>query len=100
MVVSEFVKYAHHTASPQNFYYWRDKTGRKIDLIIENQNNTIPIEIKSGKTIQDYFFKSIRYWLKLTGNSKGYLIYAGNQLQKRSDGTEVCPWNNISDFFH
>lgn len=99
MVVSEFIKYGQHTASPHNFYYWRDKTGREINLVLENQNNTIPVEIKSGKTVQDYFFKNIRYWLKLTGNSKGYLMYAGNQQQKRSDGTEVCTWNHIADLF-
>ena len=99
MVVSEFIKYGRHTASPHNFYYWRDKTGRGIDLILEKQDNAIPVEIKSGKTIQDYFFKNIRYWLKLTGNSKGYLMYAGNQQQKRSDRTEVCTWNHIADLF-
>jgi len=98
-VVSEFIKHKHHLATAHNFYYWRDKTGREIDLIIEHDNISIPAEIKSGKTVQDYFFKGIRYWLKLTENNKGYLVYAGNQSQKRSDGIEAINWKNIYDIF-
>ncbi len=99
MIVSEFVKYARHAALPHRFYYWRDKTGREIDLIIEKDNTAVPVEIKVGKTVQDYFFKSIRYWLKLTGNPQGYLVYAGDQAQKRSDGLEVTGWKNLYDIF-
>jgi predicted AAA+ superfamily ATPase len=98
-VVSEFIKHKHHLATTHHFYYWRDKTGREIDLIIEHDNISVPAEIKSGKTVQDYFFKGIRYWLKLTENNKGYLVYAGNQSQKRSDGIEVINWKNIYDIF-
>ncbi len=98
-VVSEFVKYGLHDATTHHFYYWRDKTGREIDLIIENKNSTIPIEIKAGKTVQNYFFKNMRYWMQLTANNKGCLVYAGNQTQKRSDGTEVINWRNICRLF-
>jgi predicted AAA+ superfamily ATPase len=69
-VISEFIKHKHHLATTHNFYYWRDKTCREIDLIIEHDNISVPTEIKSGKTVQDYFFKGIRYWLKLTENNK------------------------------
>ncbi len=94
-IVSEIVKFNNHVAGSNKFYYWRDKTGREIDLIIEKGNETIPVEIKSGKTVQDYFFKGIRYWLNLTENKKGYLVYAGTQPQKRSDGTEAINWRSI-----
>ena len=97
-IISELIKYKHHLASSAEFYYWRDKTGREIDLIIEKENRAIPIEIKSGKTIQDYFFKNIRYWMNLTGNEKGFLVYAGEIQQKRSDGTEAVNWKSVYDF--
>ena len=97
-VVSELIKYKSHVASSAGFYYWRDKTGREIDLIIEDENKAVPVEIKSGKTVQDYFFKNIRYWMKLTGNEKGFLVYTGDISQKRSDGTEAVNWKSIYDF--
>ncbi len=97
-VVSELIKYKSHVVSSAGFYYWRDKTGREIDLIIEDENKAVPVEIKFGKTVQDYFFKNIRYWMKLTGNEKGFLVYTGDISQKRSDGTEAVNWKSIYNF--
>lgn len=89
MVVSEFVKIQHSLADKPQLYYWRDKTGRKIDLIVEKRGETIPVEIKSGKTIQENFLKNIKYWQKLSGSDKAMLVYAGEQEQKRSNDIEI-----------
>ncbi len=92
MVISEFVKYKSNPALSLNLYYWRDKTGHEIDLIIDISGNLIPVEIKSSKTIITDFFKNIKYWQNLSGQKKSYLLYAGNQQQKWSSGTEVFNW--------
>ncbi len=95
MVISEFVKYGTHRNMLYNLYYWRDKAGHEIDLIIDNNKNLIPVEIKSAKTITDDFFKNIKYWQKLSGQKRSYLLYAGDQYQKRSNGTEVFNWREF-----
>lgn len=94
LVVSELVKQKQHYGTTDNFYFWRDKTGREIDLIIDQSPDLIPVEIKSGKTIQAEFFKHLRYWMKLTGQKRGKIIYAGDTDQKRSEGIEVISWKN------
>ncbi len=33
--------------------------------------------------------------MKMTSNEKGFLVYAGDILQKRSDGTEAINWKSI-----
>ncbi len=99
MVVSEFVKIQQSMTEKPEFYYWRDKTGREIDLIIEVSNESIPLEIKSGKTILNSFFKSLSYWQKLSGSKKAILVYSGDIEQKRSNGTEIINWRNVYKLF-
>ena len=92
MVITEYVKQRTNTGMPINLFYWRDKTGHEIDLIIDNAGKLLPIEIKSGKTINNDFFKNIDYWCKLSKEKKSILLYSGTEYQKRSSGTEVINW--------
>ncbi len=95
MVVTELIKKRTNAGLPINIYYWRDKTGHEIDVIIDNASKLLPIEIKSGKTLNSEFFKNIEYWTKLSGAEKSVLLYAGDQSQKRTTGKEVLNWRNI-----
>ena len=96
MVVTELVKKRTNAGLPINLYYWRDKTGHEIDVIVDNGSKLLPIEIKSGKTFNPEFSKNIDYWCKLSGNIKSILLYAGDQNQKRSNGKELLNWKKIA----
>ena len=97
MVVIEMVKkYTNQGINPPLFY-WRDKTGHEIDLIVDKGNLLTPIEIKSSKTINSDFFKNLKYWNHLSKMNKAVLIYSGIQEQNRSDGTLITNWKNISN---
>lgn len=98
MVVAELVKKRTNLALPINLYYWRDKTGHEIDIIIDNAGKLIPVEIKSGKTISAEFFRNIDYWTSLSRAKKSYLLYSGEIKQKRSDGKEVFNWREIMNY--
>jgi predicted AAA+ superfamily ATPase len=92
LVVTELLKKRTNAGKPINLYYWRDKTGNEVDIVIDNGLSLLPLEIKAGKTINGEFFKSILYWNKLSGEQKGYIIYAGNQEEDRSNGISVINW--------
>ncbi|MDD4107412.1 MAG: ATP-binding protein [Prolixibacteraceae bacterium] len=94
-MIAEIVKKQMNGRNEFELYFWRDKTGREIDLIIDTPSETIPVEIKAGKTVHQEFFKNIRYWLKLSGEKNGKVLYAGDTEQKRSEGTEVVSWENV-----
>lgn len=98
LVVSELIKQKNNLGINDSLYFWRDKTGREIDLIIDKTNHFIPVEIKSGKTVHNEFFKHLRYWLKLTGEKNGKIIYAGDDNQKRSEGIEIISWKSLPEF--
>lgn len=91
-VISEIIKQKLENISNHHFYFWRDKTGREIDLIIENAISLFPIEIKSGQTFQKDFIKHLIYWMKLTETNQAKMLYDSSNTQKRSDGIEVMNW--------
>ena len=94
-VVSEMVKNRTNAGKEINLYYWRDKTGREIDLIIDQGLSLLPIEIKSGKTVTTEYFKNLLYWMKLSNSEKGMVLYGGDQEQKRSNGISVFGWKKM-----
>ena len=94
-MIAEVVKKQMNGGKEFELYFWRDKTGREIDLIIDTPSETIPVEIKAGKTVHQEFFKNIRYWLTLSGEKNGKVLYAGDTEQKRSEGIEVVCWKNV-----
>lgn len=95
MVVTELVKKRTNSGQPINLFYWRDKTGHEIDVIVDDANTLLPIEIKSGSTFNAEYFKNIIYWSNLSGSKKSVLLYAGKLQQKRSDNKLVLPWRNL-----
>lgn len=96
MVVIELVKKFTNNGTTPPLFYWRDKTGHEIDVVVDYEGKITPIEIKSGKTINTDFFKQLKYWNNLSQNDNSLLIYSGNQEQQRSDGTIVINWRNIN----
>jgi len=97
MVITELLKNRTNAGKPVNLSFWRDKTGREIDVIVDNGNTQFPIEIKSGKTIHDEFLKNIEYWKSMSGFKKGLVLYAGKENQKRSKGTDILNWRALSE---
>ncbi|MEQ9379075.1 MAG: ATP-binding protein [Imperialibacter sp.] len=96
-IISEMVKTRFNKNEPNNLYFWRDSTGNEIDVIIDKGGKLYPVEIKSGKTVTDDYFKGLNFWSKITGAAEGVVVYAGDAQQKRSNGMEVRPWNQAGE---
>jgi uncharacterized protein len=94
--IGELLKHRYNQANSNNLYFWRDNTGHEIDILIETIKNLYPVEIKSGKTVTDKFFKGILYWFKISGEKSGAVIYTGESGQKRSNNIEIVPWNKLN----
>ena len=92
MVITELVKQRTNAGLPINLFYWRDKTGHEIDIIIDESGLLLPIEIKSGQTVHSEFFKNLNFWASLSGVQKSVVLYAGSQTQNRSNGTTTINW--------
>lgn len=87
LIILELMKNAVNVSSKSKFYFWRDTSQNEVDLIIENGNKTEAIEIKSGKTINQSFFKGLDYFKKINPETGLSLIYGGFESQIRTNYT-------------
>lgn len=92
-VVSEFLKARFNQGQPSNLYFWRDRSGHEVDLVLDEGVRLVPIEVKSGHTVTPDFFRGLRQWELISGDSstRKWVVYGGDARQARSDA-EVVPW--------
>lgn len=80
-VVSELYKaYVHQRQQPP-LYYWRDSAGREVDLVIDAGSRLVPVEIKSGETMNPSMTSGLTYWRSLARERAGpsMLVYGGTE---------------------
>jgi uncharacterized protein len=97
-IISEFIKTRLNDGLKNNCYFWRDNKGIEIDCLIENGDTITPVEIKSGNTFNEDFFRYLNSWNKLSGNSSAnsYIIYGGDSSRETKDG-KLLSWNDLYD---
>jgi uncharacterized protein len=85
-----------YSGAADNLYYWRDKTGNEIDVLIDKAGKLTAMELKAGETISQDFFKGIEYFSSLNAKAvEKILLYGGKQEQKRSNGIIVKTWSKL-----
>ncbi len=84
--IAELMKLRFNVGRMPHYYFWRDKIGHEIDLVIGHGGKLFPVEIKSGKTITQDYFEELNYWSNLAGQESGrsYCIYTGAESQNRT----------------
>lgn len=95
-VLSELIKRKYHSDMNVDFSFWRDSSGHEVDCIIEYGNNIVPVEIKSGLTVNQDYFKGISYWQDLAknrGKNPAAIIYGGETTTIRNDVHIYSWWN-------
>ncbi|MEI6215030.1 MAG: ATP-binding protein [Desulfuromonadales bacterium] len=92
-VLAELYKSFAHRGEIPPLYFWRDKTGHEVDVVIDAGRKLIPIEIKSSETINRSFFDGLKYYISLGSpvSETGVLIHGGNELYEREKFI-VRPW--------
>jgi predicted AAA+ superfamily ATPase len=96
-VIADLMKQYYNINDRPALYFWRDQQGHEIDCLVEKSFNTIiPIEIKSGKTVTDDYFKGVKMWHQITNqDTRPYIVFAGDQGQPRTVA-EVITWKDAS----
>ena len=102
LIIAEIMKLYHNAGKHPALYFLRDKTGYEIDCVIEKSNKLIPIEIKSRMTPNKSFFEEIHFWQQVDQQgakdmADGFVIYSGNETEKRTYGTFLS-WRDLIDF--
>jgi predicted AAA+ superfamily ATPase len=95
-ILIEKMKNTWNNNTHEKYYFWRDSSGNEVDLLIEDGLNLNAVEVKSSKTIHPDFFKNLKQFAKIKPDVTSYLVYGGNEFQKRTDGT-VIGFNNLQE---
>ena len=100
-IISEHIKSRLHAGRRSNAFFWRNSTGHEIDLILEAGAQLWAVEIKSGETLNENFFKGLRYFKSLSSapESNFFLVYGGKRDFPRKHG-QVLGWKSISKLPH
>ena len=97
-VISELLKARFNRALSSNLYFWRDRAGDEVDILLDRGEILVPVEVKSGQTVVQDFFRGLERWRNLAGEAAGraWLVYGGDGRQSRS-AAEVLPWREIGE---
>ncbi len=55
LIVSEMIKSFTNIGEVPPLYFWRDRTGHEVDVVVDAGNELIPVEIKAGATVTSSF---------------------------------------------
>ena len=97
-VISELRKAFLNRGEPPLFYFWRDSNGNEVDLLIEWAGGLMPVEIKSGQTLNRDFFTGLERWTTLAGDMarSPTLIYGGEGEHQRK-AVRVLGWDRVGE---
>lgn len=97
LIISDLAKQFVNKGLRPPLFFWRDNVGHEIDCLIDFKQRLTPIELKSGKTINDDYFKNLAYWQKLANHDaeESLVIYAGDKTEKRKYGN-VLSWRKLA----
>lgn len=94
LMILELMKQRLNKGQRSNLFYWRDRTGNEIDVLIDQSSQIIPIEIKTATTFNSDYLRGINYWKKLNPKLKNsYLIYTGRSYTIHN--TSLLNWKEI-----
>lgn len=101
MIVAELMKKFLNRGERPPMYFWRDSNGNEVDLIVDSGATLMPVEIKSGQTVNQDFFTGLERWMSLVGKQAASpaLIYGGNESYQHR-GIDIIPWSasaNVCD---
>jgi predicted AAA+ superfamily ATPase len=96
LIVGELLKARFNKALPSNLFFWRNSKGEEVDLIVDKGEDLIPVEIKSGRTLNADYFRGLERWRGLSqSTTDGYLVYGGD-TEARNLSTVVVPWRDVA----
>ena len=101
LIISELMKDRFNRGLTSNLYFWRNNLGDEIDVVIDQGTRLVPVEIKSGETLNPDYFRGLKKWKKMTSDSEvpSYLVYGGGEYLL-SEGISIVPWNRTAEFIN
>ena len=83
LVVSEVYKAFAHRGERPPLFFWRDRTGHEVDLLVDLGQRTVPLEIKLSRTVRADAFRGLDHYAALSGRRGGVLVHGGEATYRQ-----------------
>lgn len=95
--ITEIIKSYLYRGEEPPIYYFRDKEGHEVDLVIEKNGEIYPVEIKIASRIMQDDIKNINYLRgKIPNIKQGSIVCFSNKHLPIDRKTSIVPVNSIS----
>jgi hypothetical protein len=95
LIAGELLKARFNKGLASNLYFWRNNKGDEIDLVVDRGAQLVPVEIKSGMTLNAEYFRGLERWRAFSAaDTDGYLVYGGD-TESRNRSTVIVPWRAV-----
>ena len=100
-VVADVYKQLVNQAAPLGLWFYRDKRGNEVDLLLDRGVEVAGVEIKSGQTVASDFFETLdalrELWdaVRAAPHFRPILLHGGSTRERRTRG-EVIGWRDVS----
>jgi predicted AAA+ superfamily ATPase len=96
-VVLEFFKSAFHSGKLPQLYFYKDKSQREVDLIVDHHSGLAAYEIKSARSYHEGFFATLDYLKKLLPDEVQTcsVVYDG-EYELRTEVKQVLRFTSLS----
>jgi len=97
LIMSEIQKLLKNCGLNKTVFFFRDKTGNEVDVLLEQHNEIIAAEIKATRSLDLDNMKGLRRIAQLTDNVQKIMFYGGDK-SFRSSEVNIYSWQDISKF--
>ena len=101
-VVAELLKMVQHRGERPDAFFYRDRGGLEVDLLLRRDTCWLAVEIKSGSTIASDFGANLARFAEQAGGEleglpiRQVLVYGGEDAH-RGSRLEIVPWRALPD---
>lgn len=92
---------AWHSSDPfrRKLSYWRTRSGAEVDFILQQQDQTVAIEIKASSRIKSDDTAGVKHFIDLHSTAshpiKGVVLYGGNDIRYFGANITALPYHTL-----
>jgi predicted AAA+ superfamily ATPase len=96
-VIADIQKELMNRKSMDRLFFFREKNGNEVDLLIKRGKSFIPIEIKKAGTFSRSFTKGLNYWnrLEVRNTALPVIVYTG-ETETVGNSYRLVNWKQVN----
>ncbi|HRY83281.1 MAG TPA: ATP-binding protein, partial [Candidatus Cloacimonadota bacterium] len=93
MIVSETLKFYRNRGVNPPLFYYRERAGFEVDIVITKGDKLLPVEIKSASVVNPFMRGKLERFAKAYSAPERWLVYAGSTTWTSGDTQNMSFWD-------